>query len=91
MTISRSIEVAANGIVWGFLWYVVSHCRRSTTSSLSIHLSMEIKIVSMSWLFVNSAAMNIVVDVSFELVGFCLYICPEMGLLDHMETLFLVF
>ena len=62
-----------------------------TTSSLSIHLSMEIKIVSMSWLFVNSAAMNIVVDVSFELTGFCLFICLVVGLLDHMATLFLVF
>ena len=52
---------------------------------------MEIKIVSMSWLFVNSAAMNIVVDVSFELTGFCLFICLVVGLLDHMATLFLVF
>ena len=62
-----------------------------TMSSLSIHLSMEIKIVSMSWLFLNSAAMNIGVNASFELIGFCLFICLVVRLLDHMATLFLVF
>ena len=42
---------------------------------------------------VNSAAMNIGVHVSFQvsLFIFFLYICPGMGLLDHMVTLFLVF
>ena len=39
---------------------------------------------------VNSTAMNIGVHVSFEL-QFYLDICPGMGLLDHMVTLFLVF
>ena len=39
---------------------------------------------------VNSAAMNTVVHVSFEL-WFSLGICPVVGLLGHMVILFLVF
>ena len=39
---------------------------------------------------VNSAAINIGVHTSFEL-EFCLDICPGVGFLDHMATLFLVF
>ena len=39
---------------------------------------------------VNSAAMNIGVYVSFELL-FCLGMCPGVGLLDHMVDLVLVF
>ena len=35
----------------------------------------------------NSAAMNIGVKYIFEL-DFCLYICPDVGLLDHMVALF---
>ena len=39
---------------------------------------------------VNSAAINIGVHVSFQ-IEFSLGICPRVGLLDHMITLFLVF
>ena len=39
---------------------------------------------------VNSAAMNIGVHVYFQL-EFSLDICPGVGLLDHMVTLFLAF
>ena len=39
---------------------------------------------------VTGAAMNIGVHLSFEL-EFSLDICPGVGLLDHMATLFLVF
>ena len=39
---------------------------------------------------VNSAAMNIAVLVFFELEIY-LDICPGLGLLDHMVTLFLIF
>ena len=39
---------------------------------------------------VNNAAVNIRVHVSF-VRKFCLDICPEVGLLDHMLVLFLVF
>ena len=41
--------------------------------------------------FVNSAAMNTGVHVSFQIRVFSAYICPGVGLLDHMVTLFLVF
>ena len=44
----------------------------------------------MTWLFKPSAAMNVRVHVSFEL-QFHLGICPGVGLLDHIATLFLVF
>ena len=40
---------------------------------------------------VNSAAMNIEVHVSFQIVEFFSDICSKVGLLDHMATLFLVF
>ena len=40
---------------------------------------------------VNSAAMNIGVQVSFRIMVFSRYICPAVGLLDHMVVLFLVF
>ena len=39
---------------------------------------------------VNSAAMNIRVHVFFKF-WFCLDVCPGLGLLDHMISLFLVF
>ena len=39
---------------------------------------------------VSSAAMNIGVHASFGIIFF-LNICPEVGLLDHMATLFLIF
>ena len=44
----------------------------------------------MTWLFEPSAAMNVGVRASFEL-QFYLGICPGVGLLDHIATLFLVF
>ena len=42
---------------------------------------------------VNSAAVNIGVHVSFRIsvFGFFGYICPGVGLIDHVVTLFLVF
>ena len=39
---------------------------------------------------VNSAAMNTGVHVSFQII-FSPGVCPGVGLLDHMVTLFLVF
>ena len=50
MIIFGSIHVAANGIISFFLWLSNSPLYIYTTSSLSIHLSMDIYIVSMSWL-----------------------------------------
>ena len=43
------------------------------------------------WSIVNSAAMNIGVDVSFQIKEFSLDVCPGMELLDHIIALFLVF
>ena len=40
---------------------------------------------------VNSAAMDIWVHVSFWIMVFSSDVCPGVGLLDHMATLFLVF
>ena len=55
---------------------------------------MDISVASVSWFralaIVNSAAVNTGCMCLFEL-GFCLGICPGMGLLYHMATLFLVF
>ena len=51
---------------------------------------MDIKVVSA---IVNSADMNIEVCVPFQIRVSSAYICPgvELLLIDHMETLFLVF
>ena len=49
MIISRSIHVAANGIISFFLWLSNIPVCIYTTSSLSIHLSMG-TYVALSWL-----------------------------------------
>lgn len=55
-------------------------------SSVNGHLSFFLVLA-----FVNSAAMNTVVQVCFQLQFSSFpYICPKVGLLDHMVTLFLV-
>ena len=62
-----------------------------TTSSLSIHLSMDTACF-LVLAIVNSAAVDIGVDISFqsEFSSF-LDIYPGMGLLDHMATLFVFY
>ena len=40
---------------------------------------------------VNSAAVNMGVHVSFQIMFFFQDICPGLGLLDHIVVLFLVF
>ena len=64
MVISRSINVAANGILF-FLWLSSIPLYICTTTSLSIHLSMDIKVASMSWL------LHIVL--LWRLQGLCLF------------------
>ena len=58
-------------------------------TSLSIQLSVDIYGASMSWLLVKSAAITLgcmdLLDQSFCLLS---DICPGLGLLDHMVTIF---
>ena len=59
--------------------------------SFLIHSSVDGHLVYFHVLaIVNSAAMNIGVHVSFQILVF-LDICPEVGLLDHIVVLFSVF
>ena len=91
MIISRSIHVAANGIILLFFMaelYSIVHIYHIffTHSFVNGHLGC-FNILAM----VNSATMNIGVHVCFLISVFSGYICPGAGLLDHMLTLFLVF
>ena len=69
MIISRSIHVATNGIIHSFL-QLSNISLYICTTSLSIPLPMGIQIVSVSWLFKPSAAMNTEVNVSFQFMVF---------------------
>ena len=53
MTSSSSIPVAANGIILFFLWLRSIPLCIYTTSSWSTHLSMDIYVVSTSWLLLQ--------------------------------------
>ena len=55
---------------------VIFHCTYMTTTSLSIHLLTDIKVASMSWLFVNSAAIG--GYMSFSVMVFSGYV-PSSG------------
>ena len=59
------------------------------TTSLFTHLTVDTQVASVSWL-VNSAAVNIGVHVSFQIMV-SLDILPGVGLQDYMIVLFLVF
>ena len=66
MLISRSIHVAANGIILFLLWLSSISLYIHTTSCLSIHLSMTfIHILAI----LNSAAMNIQMKVKVQLLS----------------------
>ena len=86
--ISRSICVTAGGIISFFLWLSSIPLYICTTSSLATHLSMDIYVVSMSWLLWIVLQWTLGCMYLFEL-WFSLDICPGFGLLDHMTTLFL--
>ena len=95
MIISRSIHVAAIGIISFFLWlsniqYCV--CPKMCVHIFFIHLSADRHLGYFHVLtIVNSAAMNIEVLVSFQIIEFSPDTCPRVGLQDHMLALFLGF
>ena len=72
--ISRSVQVAVSGIL--FLWLSSSPLHIRTTSSLSIHLSVDIKVVSLSWLLWIVLLWTLECLYLFKLES-CLDICQE--------------
>ena len=82
MTISRSTHVSANCITSFFL-HPLYIC---ITSSLSIHLLMDIYMAPMSWLLWIVLLWCRRVHESFWIIVLSRYI-PGVGLLDHMATL----
>ena len=89
LIISRSIRVATNGIISLFFMANISLCIY-TASSVSIHLLMNVQVVSMSWLLWIVLLWTQGCMYLFEL-EFCPDIYLGVGLLDYMETLLLVF
>ena len=88
MIISRSIRCCK----WCYfiLWLNNIPLYICTSSSLSIHLSMDIWAVSTSWLLWTVLLWILGCIYLFKL-QFYQDICPWVGLLDHMATLFWVF
>ena len=88
-TISRSIQVSANGII---LFLLVSNIPlyTCTTPSFSFH-PLWIFRLSLVLATVNSAAMSSGLRVSFQITVFSGVGCPGVGLLDHMVALVLDF
>ena len=68
MIISRSIYVAVNGIISFFLWLSNILLYLCIIFSLSILLSVDIEVASMSWLIVNSTTVNVGVHIFFQII-----------------------
>ena len=91
MTISRSIHVAANGIIL-FFFLAESYSIVCMYHIFFIHSSVVERLGCFHVLvIVNSAAMNILGRRHLFELWFSPGICPGVGLLDHMVVLFLVF
>ena len=89
MIISGSICVATKGII-SFLWQSNIPLYIDTISSLSIHLLINTYIAFMPWLLWIVLLQTLGYMYLFKL-EFSPDICPGMGLLDHVVSLFLVF
>ena len=91
MIISRSICVDANDII-SFFFRANIPLYMYATSSFCIYLLMDTQVAFMSSLIVTSVAVNIGVNLSFQMRALSfLDICSRVGLLVHMVTLFLDF
>ena len=91
MIISRSIHVAANGII-SFFFMAEYYSSVYMYHIFFIHSSVHGHLGGFHvFAIVNSAAMNIGVHVSFQIIEFSPDICPGVGLLYHMVALCLVF
>ena len=62
-----------------FVWLKNIQLHICAASSLSIPQQVGVYVASMSWLFVNGAATNIWVHVSFEIMAFSRYM-PSSGI-----------
>ena len=90
MTISRSIQVAANGIISFFHkkeWYSTMYMYSIFVIHSFVHGHLGCWHVLAT---VNSAPINIGMNVSFRIIIFS-DMCSGVGLLDHMVPLLLVF
>ena len=98
MTLSRSIHVAANGIIHYFQWLRNTPWRFTIWATREAHICTHIFLIHSSvnghfdcshfLAIVNSASVNIGVHISFWTCFFP-EICTEVGLQGHMVTLFL--
>ena len=71
--------------------YIYIYSIKIYITSLFLHLLTDIGCIRVL-VTVNNATLNVVVQISFEIViVFSLEKCPEVGFLDHMVALFLIF
>ena len=89
MIISSCIHITTNSII-SFLWLSRIPLYICTTSSLSVHLLMDLYAVSMFWLLWIVLLWTQGCMYLFGL-EFCLDICQGVNLLVHMVILFLIF
>ena len=76
------ISIAANDIISVFLWLSNIPLDICSTYSLSIHLSVDIQVASMSWLLLQCC--NEHWDECIFELWFSMDVCLGMGLLEHI-------